>query len=149
LRVYADSSFIVSTYTGDSLTSVALREVRNLQTGGHSIFLTDLALLETANAFQLCVFRGYFSASKASELIGFFESDIDVGLFRVVPPQPLMWKIAGQLSDTHAARLGCRSLDILHAANALLLKADLFLTFDQRQRTLAIAAGLNAPDLLA
>ncbi len=41
------------------------------------------------------------------------------------------------------ARLGTRTLDILHVAAALTLRADAFHTFDERQRKLAKAAGLR------
>ena len=114
-----------------------------------TIFLSDLAFLEIVNATKLGIFRKLLTNDEALKLLATFESNIKSGPFRVVPTSPLVWKIAGQLAEAHTAKLGCRTLDILHAANALLLKAELFLTFDQRQRTLAIAAGLNAPDLLA
>ena len=39
--------------------------------------------------------------------------------------------------------LGTRSLDVLHVACALELKLRHFLTFDTRQRQLAVAAGLK------
>jgi predicted nucleic acid-binding protein len=42
-----------------------------------------------------------------------------------------------------AARLGLRTLDTLHVASTLELKADRFWTFDERQKKLARAAGLK------
>jgi hypothetical protein len=42
-------------------------------------------------------------------------------------------------------KLGCRTLDVLHVACACELAADHFLSFDQRQKTLARKAGLNVP----
>lgn len=39
--------------------------------------------------------------------------------------------------------LGCRTLDILHVACATVLNADVFVTYDKRQRALALVAGLN------
>jgi predicted nucleic acid-binding protein len=41
------------------------------------------------------------------------------------------------------AKLGTRTLDILHVAAALSLRAEAFHTFDERQRKLAKAAGLR------
>jgi predicted nucleic acid-binding protein len=41
------------------------------------------------------------------------------------------------------ARLGNRTLDTLHVASALELKAERFWTFDDRQAKLARAAGLR------
>jgi predicted nucleic acid-binding protein len=40
------------------------------------------------------------------------------------------------------ARIGTRSLDLIHVAAAIVLRADVFHTFDDRQRKLAGAAGL-------
>jgi hypothetical protein len=49
---------------------------------------------------------------------------------------------AQRLSARWSAKLGTRSLDILQVAAALVLEADSFLTFDDRQKKLAKAAGL-------
>ena len=97
------------------------------------ILLSYLAFLELTNAANLGVFRNLLTREEASVFLRTFESNMQAGLFRLVPTSPLVWKVAGQLADAHTAKLGCRSLDILHAANALLVKAELFLTFDQRQ----------------
>jgi len=47
------------------------------------------------------------------------------------------------LARTHVAKLGTRTLDSLHVAAALELKAQQFWTFDERQAKLAKAAGLK------
>jgi predicted nucleic acid-binding protein len=54
-----------------------------------------------------------------------------------------MRREAEDLGATHAERLGVRSIDLLHVALALTLKATDFLTFDTRQATVAKAAGLK------
>ena len=43
----------------------------------------------------------------------------------------------------HTPSFGTRSLDVLHVASALELKARLFVTYDQKQSRLAGARGLN------
>jgi predicted nucleic acid-binding protein len=48
------------------------------------------------------------------------------------------------LAMRRVARLGARTIDTLHVACALELKADYFWTFDQRQAKLATAEGLKA-----
>jgi hypothetical protein len=40
---------------------------------------------------------------------------------------------------------GHRGFDILHVASALVVEAECFLTFDDNQRKLAQAEGLNVP----
>ncbi len=52
-------------------------------------------------------------------------------------------KFARNWRQRHAARLGVRTLDTLHVASALELKAEHFWTFDGRQAKLALAAGLK------
>ena len=54
-----------------------------------------------------------------------------------------MFEKAALLSDRHGPMVGTRTLDILHVAAALVLDAKRFLTFDQRQHTLAKKAGLE------
>ena len=49
-----------------------------------------------------------------------------------------------ELGPRHAARLGARTLDSLHVACALELRAERFWTFDERQKRLARAEGLTA-----
>ena len=49
---------------------------------------------------------------------------------------------ADRLRAEYTPVLGVRSLDILHVAIALSLHAKTFLTFDDRQRALAVQAGL-------
>ena len=44
-------------------------------------------------------------------------------------------------------RLGCRTMDILHVACAIEIAATEFLTFDQRQHSLALHAGLKVAEL--
>ena len=50
---------------------------------------------------------------------------------------------ADELSKRHTISEGYRSFDILHVATALHLGAKKFLSFDQRQRTLAGAEGMT------
>src|SRR5262245_62657476 len=50
---------------------------------------------------------------------------------------------AADISREHTARLGCRSLDVLHLATGLQLGFRHFLTFDRRQQQLARAVGLD------
>jgi predicted nucleic acid-binding protein len=47
-------------------------------------------------------------------------------------------------SRAHTPKLGTRSLDVLHIACAVELGLCQFLTFDVKQRKLAVACGLKA-----
>jgi predicted nucleic acid-binding protein len=50
---------------------------------------------------------------------------------------------ADELSEKYSAKHGQRAIDLLHVASALESGAKIFLSFDQRQRGLAKAAGLQ------
>jgi predicted nucleic acid-binding protein len=56
---------------------------------------------------------------------------------------PVALRLAALLSERHSATIGTRSLDVLHVAVARSLRAGEFVTFDARQRTLALALGLK------
>jgi uncharacterized protein len=50
---------------------------------------------------------------------------------------------AEELSAGHAATLGCRTLDIIHVAAAVVIGVSDFVTFDNRQAALAKLCGLT------
>ncbi len=50
---------------------------------------------------------------------------------------------ATRIATKRVARLGTRTLDIIHVACALAMKAETFSTFDDRQAKLARAVGLR------
>jgi predicted nucleic acid-binding protein len=56
-----------------------------------------------------------------------------------------VFDVCADLARRHGSRLGVRTLDSLHVASALQLKAERFWTFDQRQAKLAKAEGLKTP----
>ena len=68
-------------------------------------------------------------------------------MFRREPLSVEVWEKALSLSRRRTARLGTRTLDLLHVAAALVFAPDVFYTFDVRQRTLAHAERLRVrPD---
>ena len=57
-----------------------------------------------------------------------------------------VWKECRSLAEAHAGLTGCRTLDALQVASALVLGAREFITADRRQTTLAAKAGLSVTD---
>ena len=102
------------------------------------VWLSQLGELELHNAFQLAVFRGEIDNASAIRKKQLFAEDLAEGVFVTLPvPAATLYAKASGLAERHSAILGTRSLDLMHVAAALILKADLFLSFDERQRNVA------------
>ena len=106
-------------------------------------WLTALHRAEWAHAIERHVFQGHLSRVEAQRLHGDFEQDRTGGVWVEVDFPILTFEVCTQLGRRHTARLGNRTLDALHVACALELKAERFWTFDERQAKLARAAGLK------
>jgi predicted nucleic acid-binding protein len=53
------------------------------------------------------------------------------------------FELCAELARRHGSQIGMRTLDTLHVACALELKAEQFWTFDERQKKLAKVQGLK------
>jgi predicted nucleic acid-binding protein len=140
MNAYADSSFLLSLYSVDAHSHSAAALVQHHQ----PVFcLTPFSEAEFTNAVELGVFTKRYTAREARAVRDYFLSHIRSGVFRVHDLPPAAYAVARSLSLRHTAKLGTRALDVLHVASALILKADSFFTFDQRQHRLARAEGLR------
>jgi predicted nucleic acid-binding protein len=101
--------------------------------------------LELTNAMELRVFRGEITRAEAGAALLKLASHVEQGVFRAVQTPAGAHETARSLSRRHTATLGARTLDILHVAMALELRAPAFYTFDRRQSQLAQAEGLVTP----
>ncbi len=140
MNVYADSSFLLSLYSVDAHSEVAAAVAAKYQP---LFLLTPLLEAEFANAIELGIFFGRYSTREAKAVREQFRAHIGSGLFLVRELNPEAYELARTLSRRHTAKVGTRSLDVLHVASALLLRPDSFLSFDERQRKLARAEGLR------
>ncbi len=136
---YADTSFLVALYVPDVNSAKAAARMKQLEL---PVLITPLGELELLNALQLRLFRKELQPAQARAARAAFRSDAARFIFAVHAISDDMWLRAIQLTKNWTARLGCRSLDIIHVASALVLHADRFNTFDDRQGKLATAAGL-------
>lgn len=107
------------------------------------VWLTRLNRAEMAHAIHRHVFRGRLAADDARSLWNQFEQDCEQGVWIEVALPETMWERSIDLARRHGPRLGVRTLDSLHVACALELKARQFWTFDERQAKLAEAEGLD------
>jgi predicted nucleic acid-binding protein len=139
LNGYADTSFVASLYMPDANSARAVRHMRQLAL---PLLFSGLGELELLNAFRLRLFRKEMSPAHARAGLGAFRDDLGNGIIAVRPMAEEIYAQAEFLAAKWTARLGTRTLDILHVASAIILEAESFLTFDERQRKLASAAGL-------
>lgn len=138
---YADTSFLASLYIEDANTDRAVE----LAEGGHGSYpLTPFLRLELRNAVRLAAFRKMIASRQATDILQDIEDDRQ-GAF--LADTPAAWtellERAEMLSAGHTAKTGIRTLDLIHVATAVTLGVDTFLTFDARQRALALKVGLK------
>ena len=138
MSAYADTSFLVSLYVPDSNSAAAASEMARLPL---PVMMTSLGELELMNAVQLRVFRNQIAALERRPHAS-FRADVEAGVLAIRPMSEAMYTEARRLASRWTPRLGTRTLDILHVAAAIVLEADSFHTFDDRQKKLAKAAGL-------
>ena len=139
MNVYADTSFFVSLYLDDQHSVTAERWMKT-QPG---VWLTPLHVAEWTHAIEQHVFRGRLSASESRPLHDLFLKDVASGVWAEAALPESVYGLCGDLARRYGARFGARTLDSLHVASALELKAIDFWTFDERQQKLAKAAGLK------
>jgi predicted nucleic acid-binding protein len=139
LTIYPDTSFFVSLYLTDRHTA----EVERRLSSRPSLWMTPVHVAEWAHAVEQHVFRKAISRSEADRLVQRFQEHRTQNLWREAPLPDRAFEVCAQLAQRHPARLGVRTLDTLHVASALELKAEQFWTFDDRQAKLALAVGLK------
>lgn len=140
MRIYFDTSFLMSLYSADVNSRAAALEMRRLPDEAVVSTLTELELL---NAFELRVFRHEISVAEADASRKNFEADLGSGIYQLAAMTDAAWERARRLSRQTSARLGGRTADILHIAAALELGAERLYTFDRQQRKLARFVGLK------
>jgi len=139
--VCVDTSFLMSLLVGDCHTERAREQVISL---GKPLVISQLVELEHVNGVRQRVFRGEITEHQALAVDKeYLRWRKEGSLVRGGMMVPAIWKSARKLGRDHTARLGTRSLDVLHVAFALAAEADLFWSFDDKQRVLAAAVGLK------
>jgi predicted nucleic acid-binding protein len=139
LNIYADSSFIVSLYIADIHSPSAHQMSRNCP----PIYFTALHFAEWMHALGQQVFRKNLSSAEAKRIEQQLDADQVAGLWLETALPERTFDLCADLARRYGPKLGVRTLDSLHVACALELKAEQFWTFDERQAKLAKAEGLK------
>ena len=146
MTAYPDTSFLYGFYLKESNSPAAAAHAATMKEPLH---LTELLRYEFRQSLRFQVWRrathpreGVLQAD-ADAALNQLEADLASGVAVLAPCDLLeVVRRADELSKRHTIKEGFRSFDILHVATALELAATEFLTFDEKQRKLATAAGL-------
>jgi predicted nucleic acid-binding protein len=141
MDAYFDSGIIVKLYVREATSPEAVRLV-----GAYAApyWLTHWQALEVKNAIRLKAFRKEITAAEMNQSIAAFQQDVASGRWqRPVYSAGVVEEKADELSASHSAIIGCRTLDIIHVAVAIVTGAKEFVTFDGRQALMAKQAGLT------
>ena len=138
---YADSSFLFSLVAKDSRTPEAKAYMVRTEA---PLWFTPLHRIELRNALRNAVGRRELTAQLCREAFARVDEDLRQGVLIHAPVEwTNVFRKADELSEQHAGRDGQRTIDLLHVAIALENRVEIFLSFDNRQRRLAKAAGLK------
>ena len=138
--IYLDTSALLKLYIHEA-HSEAVQEWVESQDDPLPVW--DLQQMELKNALRLKVFWGDLSATQADRLIQLFEQRLRRGLYYYPDIDRAELHAAFHDLSRETMRLGCRTMDILHVACAKQLSPDSFITFDARQRELALYAHIT------
>jgi predicted nucleic acid-binding protein len=140
MDAYFDSAIIVKLYVREATSPDAIRLVGACAA---PYCLTQWQALEVKNAVRLKAFRGEITLAEMNQSVAAFEQDAATGRWqRPIYTADSVERKAEELSASHSAKLGCRTLDIIHVAAALVIGTREFITFDFRQGAVAKQAGL-------
>lgn len=145
VMVYADTSFLFSLILHDANTAGVCLYLKKHPV---PIQFTAWQQCELHNAVRLSVWKGGCNDVRARQALKQITADIKEGNLVEAPLiWPEMLSLADEIGERHTVELGVRTLDLLHVAAALSVKATIFLTCDQRQLSLARAVGLRVPTI--
>lgn len=139
MNIYVDTSFLVSLYLSDRHSLEARPRIMSAP----PLWFTPLHNSEWAHVVGQHIFRGELSPSEAHRMNTRMEEHVLAGRWISVPLPESGFELCADLARRFGPKLGMKTLDTLHVACALELKAERFWTFDERQAKLAKAAGLK------
>ncbi len=140
MRAYLDTSVLLSLHLRDVHFAQAVGIMRKER----GVAWTPWQKVEFGNALRALIARGTLVQGDVRRVEQSVRASIVGGDMVPLPlPAYALWEASERLSCAHTAKIGVRTLDLLHVAAACVVKAKRFYTFDQRQHLLAKAAGLS------
>jgi predicted nucleic acid-binding protein len=147
VKIFADTSFLCALSREQDNSNIA-DMMMELQTG--PLMVSELVLFEARQSARLQAFNFHhnrtkgFPAGESQRLLEKLTLNIQSG---VLVTAEVDWRqvhrLAEKLSEQHTISDGHRTMDVLHVATALQVKATHLYTFDENQARLAKKAGLK------
>ncbi|CAN5606450.1 hypothetical protein BH20VER1_BH20VER1_01040 [soil metagenome] len=142
---YLDTSSLVALYYPEEKSELV---AAHLQRHPMPLAFTALHEVEFTNALQLKLFRRTATTKALAATLGLLRADVQSGVLQQVQVSwPVAFTTAARLARVHSRSLGTRTLDLLHIATALAVKATEFITADERQAQAAMNEGLDVVQL--
>ena len=147
MNAFPDTSFLCAVYRKQANSAMAAAYFATFR---EPLSVSGLLLYEFRQSTRLQIWlhnqdpKKGFAAKEGEQALADLESDLANSVMVVAPVDwPDVHQIAERLSKAYTKFEGQRAFDVLHVATALHLGAREFLSFDERQRKLAKAEGLN------
>ena len=138
--LYLDTSAFLKLYVRETGSDEVQRAIA---AQSEPLPVWEILEMELYNALQLKVFWKELNQSEADYQSSLFEQRKARGLYYVPEIRRTELMVDFRRLSRHTAKLGSRTMDILHVACACQLKPDGFLSFEKRQNQLAEIAGLS------
>jgi hypothetical protein len=138
--IYCDPSFLFSLYAWDGNTGSALKIYST--DARRPLIFTPWQRLEARNAVRLAAHKlrraGKTVPFRPGNVFKRMDEDLAAGILKYQEPDQVeVFRLAEDLSDAFTESLGSAAVDLWHVAQAVLLGAEAFWTFDSDQRMLA------------
>lgn len=147
MTAYPDTSFLCAFYVRQSNSSLAAAHAAQMR---EPLQVSELLKYEFRQSLRFQVWRHAanrrdgFALADALAALHQFEADLVNGVaVRAACSLSDVLSRAEDISSRRTLAGGHRSFDVMHVATALVLNASEFLSFDERQRQLAVAEGLK------
>jgi predicted nucleic acid-binding protein len=144
MKYYCDTSVLSSIYLEDIHSH---KTVQWLQKAELPIPLSLFSELELMSAIQQRLFRKEITHEEVLKSHYYFQKNFNQGVYKRVFFEGQEYEQALQLVRHNTSSIGCRTLDVLHVASALILNIREFVTCDTRQKLLAQTSGLKVINL--
>ena len=142
MKTYADSSFIAALYLQQQSSPTA---AAFMQQHDGPLPFTPWHRLEVRNAIRLAVFQRAIDPQQGKLQLKQMEADLrdESLIIHAAVDWVTVLRESEKLGAAHNEGIGCRSSDLFHVAAAVERGASLFISFDERQKKMAKAAGLT------